>query len=1172
MNFSPKKFKGAVITVVLLLASSFSFAKDTDIVIIKEGILQSVSKCSELKKKTKFEYVTIPQEVPHSFLRTKIEIVSQGGKRWSKSSYDSESKQVTISVSTNANDNCIHIFGNSSGSDSWIAVKYTVYAQRNSCDQPPVLPDKDAVNASQYERALLNYKKAKECASRIVEFKKQEALREFSQKIQSAIEEKLGARKLEQEKRVAYFRSAKFDLEVYLKKIATFRNSTGGLSDSIQKMHLEFQKAVDFSRDADKLTEEIERFFAEKEAARKVDQDLRKQFPELWEMIRQRNGNVSVNSPRPQANFSSKQWIANLQVQYEDFNVKYSRLIDQIKNVSSQYDSKIYQLNRSMGGHDIFSISGHSKLVDQLRILKSKADEIYSLAIENQAAIQRVQDLYTVNTNAFLCSQINDDSYCGQNFNWFNQNNVPVYSIERSGKLPDIKFPKPGFAIPVQSISTEIISDQNWSNNWSAINLETKNICFTLEFSVSSDSEASARPRSNGLAFVHVNGRPVRFNIKESSIEQYGNKVLRSRSEGCLSASSVKLTNNLVKLAFVTGDGQLLKGSFHQAILYVAYGTINQKIICNHEERGSIQGVNSCSGNLALDLQELDPQLSKKIASLRDEVKHLEIDLKSDNDELLKLEKTLEVYASLSLDQLSPNELRRISDDLEIVASMLENLRYQVKVERAEIEREIQDLLKVASKSDLNDSIFDGGVLTPAVLPDLSVLELQQREVYAGTREYSEQDTARIYSEIENNVIAQLKKSISSRDFNQANEVLKSWEKIRVSIYRRLQARKTSNNEFELYKKMIESVNSQIGEDFDANGFYKAAQIPEDIKFDLTKAKASSEFAEKIKVAMNKNRADALDAQQKAWQMTFYSILRAYKDIFSFDATDDTDANQSRKELESSLLQMAESGFRMGVSFSPAGKFMDFCELVTGKSLCLPDGDDLTTVDRAFAGAGILFGSSLLVKKIAQSNVIRESAQVTLMIEGFHSVLKKFSFDRKTADGFLKASRKIGYKTKEELEFLFSDFIQVVNNERGSINFTGTVTEKLEKIAKANIKKAPRHELINALNKYSGRSIQIAKKKIVLNKERMTHILERHHPKYWDGTVPKNAQQTFLKPEFSVSDVERLIFDIIMKNRVKVAEAIGSSENIKLVQVVDNVEYSMLIVEGKIVQFFPVYL
>lgn len=82
----------------------------------------------------------------------------------------------------------------------------------------------------------------------------------------------------------------------------------------------------------------------------------------------------------------------------------------------------------------------------------------------------------------------------------------------------------------------------------------------------------------------------------------------------------------------------------------------------------------------------------------------------------------------------------------------------------------------------------------------------------------------------------------------------------------------------------------------------------------------------------------------------------------------------------------------------------------------------------------------------------------------------------------------------------------------------------------------------------------------------MAHILERHHPKYWDGSVKKD--QTFFNDKMTINDVKDVIKRLIKDNEDAVkkigANGIGSFEG-----TVDGVTYQIGLNKGHVGQLYP---
>ncbi|MGG2015014.1 hypothetical protein [Bacillus sp. S10(2024)] len=51
----------------------------------------------------------------------------------------------------------------------------------------------------------------------------------------------------------------------------------------------------------------------------------------------------------------------------------------------------------------------------------------------------------------------------------------------------------------------------------------------------------------------------------------------------------------------------------------------------------------------------------------------------------------------------------------------------------------------------------------------------------------------------------------------------------------------------------------------------------------------------------------------------------------------------------------------------------------------------------------------------------------------------------------------------------------------------------------------------------------------MFDKKGMKHVLDRHHPDHWDGSVKK--EQSFLNKDLSISDIQNIAGDVIRQNR-----------------------------------------
>lgn len=82
----------------------------------------------------------------------------------------------------------------------------------------------------------------------------------------------------------------------------------------------------------------------------------------------------------------------------------------------------------------------------------------------------------------------------------------------------------------------------------------------------------------------------------------------------------------------------------------------------------------------------------------------------------------------------------------------------------------------------------------------------------------------------------------------------------------------------------------------------------------------------------------------------------------------------------------------------------------------------------------------------------------------------------------------------------------------------------------------------------------------------MKHMLERHHPEYWNGTV-KQAQ-TFYNPNSSVNDVKDIAMTIAKSNSKTLAKK-GTNATFQVEGSVGGVKYVLGITKGHVKQLYP---
>lgn len=121
------------------------------------------------------------------------------------------------------------------------------------------------------------------------------------------------------------------------------------------------------------------------------------------------------------------------------------------------------------------------------------------------------------------------------------------------------------------------------------------------------------------------------------------------------------------------------------------------------------------------------------------------------------------------------------------------------------------------------------------------------------------------------------------------------------------------------------------------------------------------------------------------------------------------------------------------------------------------------------------------------------------------------------------------------------------------------------------------HIIDNKIATYTPKPFRISVGEFVVTKERMKHILERHHPEYWNGSFGKDTRgqyaQSFFDEKMTIQDIEKAILCVLKSNENYLAKTNG---RLKPISAVCNGTKYVLGFEqglsGKIGQFYPEYL
>jgi hypothetical protein len=110
--------------------------------------------------------------------------------------------------------------------------------------------------------------------------------------------------------------------------------------------------------------------------------------------------------------------------------------------------------------------------------------------------------------------------------------------------------------------------------------------------------------------------------------------------------------------------------------------------------------------------------------------------------------------------------------------------------------------------------------------------------------------------------------------------------------------------------------------------------------------------------------------------------------------------------------------------------------------------------------------------------------------------------------------------------------------------------------------------VINDLRDFDSRIMKYGDSVFMLDRSGLKHILERHHPEYWNGS--KKADQSYFARGVDIDEIVDAIERVMMQNRERVIEK-GSLGMYQISGRVNGEKYVLGLKNGRVGQFYPVY-
>ncbi|NTW21044.1 MAG: hypothetical protein HGA42_16260 [Nostocales cyanobacterium W4_Combined_metabat2_030] len=114
-------------------------------------------------------------------------------------------------------------------------------------------------------------------------------------------------------------------------------------------------------------------------------------------------------------------------------------------------------------------------------------------------------------------------------------------------------------------------------------------------------------------------------------------------------------------------------------------------------------------------------------------------------------------------------------------------------------------------------------------------------------------------------------------------------------------------------------------------------------------------------------------------------------------------------------------------------------------------------------------------------------------------------------------------------------------------------------------------DLNDALSGFRTQTFRVSRSvAFLLNRDGMRHILQSHHPKYWDGS--KEEYQTFFDKDMNYRDIVREIRDVVEENK-EILNRVSPNQSCQVTATIGKLNrrsYVLGVKSGRLIgQFFP---
>jgi hypothetical protein len=491
-------------------------------------------------------------------------------------------------------------------------------------------------------------------------------------------------------------------------------------------------------------------------------------------------------------------------------------------------------------------------------------------------------------------------------------------------------------------------------------------------------SETTDLKQNDGIGFFQVNGTPIPSYEERSA---GGEAAVIADADGSHILVNAPFDSVLLVAGTnVIGFGVTQSGGDNSGVLAHETVTLDSAAVDVHVPLFDVERQGTAFAGIAplkLDLSQINPPLAADIANLEQTIEAQRealianaasiADLADKLVLLSALDKELTALADQPLEDIDQSDLDEILDKFARVLdpatkAALDQFLADLQKSLADLQAELSNLIDVfgAHADGVADLLAQGAQKvgfdpdTPGgyLLGQSDVPPVDAPSAAGVAGAFSDgKDPYAAYAE---EVLAALAEDVvDGKVKGRADFVaqVRAWQKNQKALAKALQKNGASKEETNAFLNAQSKVTGYLQQFLDAQGWFHDCPAPPEVRaaIDGPLQQAFGQLADELKDAVN----DLVPCELKP---TCVDLTALWQPIEAFAGAIEAvgDAAQPYADMMKTTVQVTA---RMGLGFVPVvGTWLDFCEAVTGRAFCLPDGEPLTDEERIFSGAGVAIG------------------------------------------------------------------------------------------------------------------------------------------------------------------------------------------------------------------------